>query len=1682
MCQEAAERVAERDSLLVELQRLERRDVDAVPPEEPPDFERYDLGREVGRGGQGIVYEATQRSTGRTVAVKLLREDWTQDARRRQRIEREVAVLGRIAHPNVCPVLDLISREGRAGVVMPLLDGEPLQQRIDAAATIFRESGDPQRAWTAMVECAGEPGPASSSSRLGGLHLVLRLVERIAGAVDAVHRAGVIHRDLKPGNVLLSRDGRPIVLDFGLALDLRDPRSRLTREGEFNGTPCSMAPEQVRGELDAVGVRTDVYALGVLLYQMLAFRAPFTGPVPVVLRRVGEGRHAPLRRVNSAVPRDLEAVCARAMETEPGRRYASAAELADDLRRVRCLEPTVAKPPSVASRVLRRVRRNVGVSVALGVCVLLAAGLLALVLGLLDLGRDLEAAARVLRGEALPGDQEAVDDRFGDGFSESSHDEALDQAAGALTLQEVLDLVLSRSPDAALALRYPRAGIRDPRPVFRLSAPAPGGRDRSFRVRLTDLSSGERWRLQTVQKAGEGDFQVELPPGVSLAVGSRFEWTVKQDGPGPAVFDAESAEFFVLAPEAAPSRSSGDGFDARLTFASELLAAGLAAEALVAIEALPVPPGDLVLERVARVRVEALLALGRNEDARRAAEQALGELERDGERSSSKAAGEERTDQEDGSMDLRVSAGAVLPAVFLTSGLAAQAQVDLDVRVHVQAGREAQAPPPAFEVAAAGTLFAWATSEALDLTLVLEDEEGYELTEDDDSGGGGDPWAIVDVVAGERVTLRVDAAEGEGEVRAVAFVASESEATRAAAAEVERRAESVERAGGEDLDAVTELLGAAPEHGGSLAPGELDRSEALALAHERLAAAILDFRQILGQEAFAPERAAALERALAFVASAHPPRHPRVRGLELALAVERELCGQPELARELLLRAHASASCEPPTAPLELQEIRYRLGRLQRLSGRPLEAIALFGAFLADADDVRGDERFLGSVRWHLRNVLIELRDFYAALDVAELVVKDFERMAGAGSLEAAQARVMRAFARIETGDVERGLEELRAEARARAEQHGERDAVVLDAKERIAGTLLGQGRLEEALALREELWEAWQRVEGVSEETLLIVERNLLVTRSIAGGHAGVDDDLARIAAVHRARGDRAEEINTRKGLAWHHVREGDAERARAEVRELTELLIDRAQLYAVSLAPREADAAGENVDGLHTALSIGAEVPELGGALFTLVESMRSVGLRSARVRRRARGDAALTTTLAEIDELNQRIAGVARSGEPMEARASLRIRRDALDARLRSGSAAGGSLAVPTPAAVAQRLAPRDAVVSYRRYQHAVVSPGERDLSGADAFLALVLRSDGTVRAVPLGPAASVEEACEDWRAAVEREDGELVAKRGVALRELVLDPVLAEIDDPSRVFLLLDDALHTVPLDSLPLGDGLVGDGLRVELRASAWELLEDGAASRGAPTLLALGAVDYGAAPAPGARDEGALAQLVRSHDGSFLPLSKSGPEAETAAALFREHLGGTARVVTGAAARRDVLREAAGTTIVHLAVHGYFSAEILAKTQDWARAASLHSMLLSGLALAGANRPPDAGGRIEGIVTAEELAGFDLSGCQMVVLSACETSSGVSRSGQGLASLQRGARMAGAEAALTSLWRIRDEAAYELMCAFYRFLCKERLSIHESLWEAKRELRAAGRPAVEWAGWVLIGDPELGLE
>jgi tetratricopeptide (TPR) repeat protein len=321
------------------------------PPSLPERIGRYAIRGILGEGGMGVVYLAEQDSPRREVALKLIRPGFASQQLLR-RLEHEAQLLGRLQHPGIAQIFEAGTADTNGArqpfFAMELIRGKPITEYVRTAGLDIRAR--------------------------------LRLFVKVCEAVEHAHQKGVIHRDLKPGNILVTDAGQPKILDFGVARAIDSDIQTTTLQtdvGQLVGTLPYMSPEQVHGDPALLDTRSDIYALGVLSYELLAGRLPydFTGKsIPESLRVIDEGRPASLSSISRVLRGDLETIIVTALEKDPDRRYQTASALADDVRRYLNSEPIRARPPSAAYQMRKfAARHKAPVSLALLLMIVTAA-------------------------------------------------------------------------------------------------------------------------------------------------------------------------------------------------------------------------------------------------------------------------------------------------------------------------------------------------------------------------------------------------------------------------------------------------------------------------------------------------------------------------------------------------------------------------------------------------------------------------------------------------------------------------------------------------------------------------------------------------------------------------------------------------------------------------------------------------------------------------------------------------------------------------------------------------------------------------------------------------------------------------------------------------------------------------------------------------------------------------------------------------------------------------------------------------------------------------------------------------------------------------------------------------------------------------------------------------------------
>lgn len=304
-------------------------------------FGNYVIDGFIAKGGMGALFKARHRTLGRVVAIKVVRSDGNASREVIERFRTEAIAAAGLQHPGIVPIYESGIVAGQPFIAMAFINGENLAKKV----------------------LAGPLRPASAA----------RIIERVAKAVDYAHQRGVIHRDIKPQNILIDENGNPYLTDFGLAKSTSELARALTVEGEVLGTPAYMPPEQARGDAQTIGRSADIYSLGATLYCLIAGNPPFVADsLAEILHQVIHNSPVRLRTKSAKIPKDLETICMKCLEKAPEHRYATACDLASDLERFLNHEPIHARPATLFVKTQKFARRRPAIAVSLLLVALVA--------------------------------------------------------------------------------------------------------------------------------------------------------------------------------------------------------------------------------------------------------------------------------------------------------------------------------------------------------------------------------------------------------------------------------------------------------------------------------------------------------------------------------------------------------------------------------------------------------------------------------------------------------------------------------------------------------------------------------------------------------------------------------------------------------------------------------------------------------------------------------------------------------------------------------------------------------------------------------------------------------------------------------------------------------------------------------------------------------------------------------------------------------------------------------------------------------------------------------------------------------------------------------------------------------------------------------------------------------------
>lgn len=390
----------------------------ALPPNEL--IGGFVLIREIGRGGMGVVYEAQQLSLRRRVALKVLSFGSSLSKQQIMRFHSEAYAAATLHHPNIVPVYSVGSERGVYFYAMQLINGRSIaelltdlrQPQVDLATRNDRKKNLHETAKLSATLVVGSTDSTDFFRRVAELGI------QAADALEYSHARGILHRDIKPANLLVDEQGKVWITDFGLAR--AKDSSDLTKSGELLGTLRYMSPEQLSGKQCGIDERTDVYSLGVTLYEALSLTPAFEGNnEPEILRRIAFDEPRRLRQINRSIPRDLETIVAKAMEKRAADRYSSVREFAEELRRYLVGEPIKAKRASYAERILKWSRRHQTLATTFGIAFVLLSVILLASTVLINRARiDAVSALDTTSDLLYVSDMSAAFDAWDEGYSD----------------------------------------------------------------------------------------------------------------------------------------------------------------------------------------------------------------------------------------------------------------------------------------------------------------------------------------------------------------------------------------------------------------------------------------------------------------------------------------------------------------------------------------------------------------------------------------------------------------------------------------------------------------------------------------------------------------------------------------------------------------------------------------------------------------------------------------------------------------------------------------------------------------------------------------------------------------------------------------------------------------------------------------------------------------------------------------------------------------------------------------------------------------------------------------------------------------------------------------------------------------------------------------------------------------
>ncbi len=875
-----------------------------------------------------------------------------------------------------------------------------------------------------------------------------------------------------------------------------------------------------------------------------------------------------------------------------------------------------------------------------------------------------------------------------------------------------------------------------------------------------------------------------------------------------------------------------------------------------------------------------------------------------------------------------------------------------------------------------------------------------------------------------------------------------------------------------------------------------------------------------------------------------PEGHPDLQKARVNLASEDLALGDLSGALRLYQDVMKNYEHTLPEDHLAIQGIRLHLAATLRSLGDLQAARALQeSAFEAYTRKLPKDHPDLQATRAGLAATLFILGDLPGARALQEAVLGHYSSSLPPAHphLQSARSNLAATLIRLGLTNEARALLE-----RALEVQSGVLESESLElqkVRSNLAIVDRALGDLDSARTLQEQVLSILDRALPEEHFDLQSAQSNLALTLWRLGEVVAASDLLEQVLEVRSRRLSHDHPLlqKARGNVARLSVAQQRRERSRALIGDIAESLLDeqavlRRALERVSIDKWVLDTV------LSIASGAGAFESDASTELlaFALSELDRASFLTEARLRRSwASHDEAnaLHERLAQVGwDLSETLRSVAAQelfSELVQERS--RLRSQILD--LASSSAADLNVPRVDFGSIQAQLGAGEVAIGFCRYERWQIDPMDRTTSTTPSYLAWLIERDHPLQRIELGSVSKIDAAIGDLQQAIQVDSGSRtpgvtrlnsgettktldVSSGSRRVSQLILEPILERITDARRLWVAPAGTLHLIPIDALPVGQEQLGDRLEVVMLSALSELTFESSAELAKPQLLAIGGIDYDQArfdtnqddsiqrALQGAGNDGNSRMGQRSGLGKFSPLQGAAEEVLEICDVFNVSAPGSSKQVktraillSGAEATRDAFGGLAPRSrFLHLATHGWFAPESVASRAEPTvidseaslegssfrdQVIGLAPYLLCGLAFAGANSDANAFGRVRGIMTAEEISLMDLTGVELCVLSACQTNVGALRDGQGIASLQSALHAAGVRTAITSLWKVPDQATRELMTEFYRRLWVLKQPKAKALWNAKKKLReqldGEGKPIYtirDWAGWVLSGDPD----